>query len=322
MPYPYVGTEVRRPDLEGVLEEFDLQASREGFIATRVMPVMNVEVDSGKYHYIPLEELLQNLESLERAPGAAYAETDFTWKEGSFSTQELGITVRIDDKMADRYKAFEMEAETAKFARDAVLRHIERAVATALHDTDTFSSDNVDVAWDVEESAKPITDVDALKEEMFKKNGLYPNKMIISHPTYRALLACAQVRDRWPDNKDKSQGALSASDLASVFGLDEILVAGGAYNSAPRGQTATIAHIWGADYAMLVRTMDPGGSPYRPGVGRLLHYSSDGSSIGGTIETYRDPDHRGEKLRCRIEATPKIYYPECGFLIGGIATAA
>lgn len=322
MPYPATGAEVRRPDLEGVLEEFNLQADRAGFAATRILPVYNVPVDSGKYHYIPIEELLQKLSGLERAPGAGYAQTDFTWKEGSFATQELGVEIAIDDKMRNRYADFPMEVAAANLARDMVLRHVEVAVAEALLDTTTFANDDVTVAWDVSASATPITDINAAMEAMFETNGVYPNKLVVNRLVYQNLLACEQVLAKLPTTRDKTQSSLGAADLASAFGLDEVVVAGGAKNTAAKGQEKSIAHIWGSTYAMLVKTMDDSGSPYDVGVGRLLHYSADGSNIGGTIETYRDNPRRGDKLRCRMEATPKIYYPECGYLLGGITTVS
>lgn len=320
MAYPYTGSEVRRPDIEGVLEEFDVQADRAGFVASRLLPVFNVAVDAGSYDYIALEELLQAHSNLDRAPGSSYQRTDFTWQQGTFATQELGIEIPIDDKMRNRYPNFPMEVQSAKLARDIVLRNIEVAVATALINTDTFSSSNVSNAWDVPASATPISDINAAMETMFEKNGIYPNTLLINEHVYRNLLACDQVKSNMSGVRDVSQGKLNAVDLASAFGIDQVIVAGGAKNTAARGQSASISHIWGSDYAMLLKTMEDSASPYDIGVGRLLHYSADGSAIGGTIETYRENAKRGDIVRCRVEATPKIYYSECGYLLGNITT--
>ena len=321
MAYPDTGSEVRRPDIEGVLEEFDAQADRVGFVASRLLPVFNVAVDAGSYDYIPLEELLQADSNIDRAPGSSYQRTDFTWKQGTYATQELGIEIPIDDKMRNRYPNFPMEVESAKLARDIVLRNIEIAVATALINTGTFSSGNVTTPWDVSASATPIKDINTVMETMFSEKGVYPNTLLINEHVYRNLLACDQITANLKGVRDTSQGRLGEADLASAFGIDRVIVAGGAKNTAARGQSAAISHIWGSDYAMLLKTMDDASSPYSIGVGRLLHYSADGSAIGGTIETYRDNAKRGDVLRCRLEATPKIYYPECGYLIGGITTA-
>lgn len=322
MAYPYTGSEVRRPDIEGVLEEFNVQADRAGFVATRLLPVQNVPVDAGTFEFIPIEELLQAHSNLERAPGSSYQRTDFTWRQGTFSTQELGIEIPIDDKMRNRYPNFPMEVQTAQMARDIVLRNIEIAVATALIDTNTFANSNVDTAWDVAASATPISDINTAMEKMFETNGVYPDTLVINEFVYRNLLACESITANLKGVRDTSQGMLSAADLASAFGINQVIVAGGAKNTAALGQSATISHIWGSDYAMLLKVMSDTTSPYDVGVGRVLHYSADGSAIGGTIETYRDSAKRGDVLRCRMEATPKIYYAECGYLLGGITTQA
>jgi hypothetical protein len=57
-----------------------------------------------------------------------------------------------------------------------------------------------------------------------------------------------------------------------------------------------------------------------PGVGRTFHWSGDGSSIGGTVETYRDETVRGDVVRVRHQVQEKRLYTEAAFLLGNITT--
>ena len=59
MPSPSTALATLRPDLGGSFEEFDLAMDRQGFIATRVLPVLEVAKASGVFGKIPIEQLLK-----------------------------------------------------------------------------------------------------------------------------------------------------------------------------------------------------------------------------------------------------------------------
>jgi hypothetical protein len=86
--------------------------------------------------------------------------------------------------------------------------------------------------------------------------------------------------------------------LAQVFDLDEVIVAGSPKNSAKEGQTVSVAEIWDDEYAMVARVARSS-DMREPCIGRTFHWSEDGSSIGGTVETYRDEPVRSNIVRVR-----------------------
>ena len=105
--------------------------------------------------------------------------------------------------------------------------------------------------------------------------------------------------------------------LAQVFDLDFIIVAGSSKNSAKEGQSATPAQIWSNEYAMLCK-IATGGDMREPCIGRTFHWADDGSSIGGTVESYRDEKVRGDVIRVRHDVDEIVLYPEAGHLLSNI----
>jgi hypothetical protein len=54
-------------------------------------------------------------------------------------------------------------------------------------------------------------------------------------------------------------------------------------------------------------------------IGRTFHWTKDGSSIGGTVEQYREEKVRGDVFRCRHQTGEKVINKECGHLLTGLA---
>src|SRR3712207_2374601 len=100
MPSPSSSLATFRPDLAASFEEFPLEMDQQGFIALRVLPVIETKKSSGTFGRIPLEQLLQNRDTL-RAPGSGYNRGKFTFEPDSFATIERGVEEVVDDREAE-----------------------------------------------------------------------------------------------------------------------------------------------------------------------------------------------------------------------------
>ncbi len=93
----------------------------------------------------------------------------------------------------------------------------------------------------------------------------------------------------------RSQATLPLT-CSSPYSISEhIIVAGTSKNAAKEGQAATPAQIWSGEYAMVCK-IATSVDMREPCIGRCFHWSADGSSIGGTVETYRDEARYAERL--------------------------
>jgi hypothetical protein len=57
-----------------------------------------------------------------------------------------------------------------------------------------------------------------------------------------------------------------------------------------------------------------------PCVGRTFHWSADGSSIGGTVESYREEGVRGNVIRVRHQVAEVVLHAEAGHLLSNVTT--
>jgi hypothetical protein len=324
MPSPSSALSTLRPEIAGSLTQFDLAMDRAGFVWNRVLPVFEAQKQSGKFGKIPVAQLLQNRETT-RQSGGGYSRGSWTFQDDSYSTVEHGAEEPIDDREATMYRDyFEAEVISAQRAFDAVLRNAEKRAAAAIFNATTFSSykSTITNEWDDAANATPITDVEAAVRAVWNQCGLWPNALIINRHVFRNLRNCEQIIDRIASSGAGSPtkpSDITVQQLAAVFDLPQIIVAGGTKNTAAEGQAAAFGKIWSDEYAMVARLVETN-DIREPGLGRTFHWGEDGSQVMGTIETYRDETVRSDITRVRHEVDEKLLYVECGHLLENITT--
>lgn len=322
MPSPSSSLATQRPDLAASFMEFDLEAEKAGYIAQNVFPIVEVASQAGNFGKIPLAQLLQQRDT-KRAPGSGYARGTFQFDDAQYATEEHGAEEPIDDREAKMYKEY-FDAEMIATARayGFVLRNAEQRIADAVFNTSTWTgaaltTDVSGTPWATIASAVPLTNVEAAVQKVYDGSGLWPNALVINRKVFRNLRNTAQVIDRIASSGAGNRNLASdvtVDMLAQAFDLDYVIVAGGSKNTATEGQTAAAGQIWSSTYAMVCKIATTN-DMREPCIGRTFHWSDDGSSIGGTIETYRDETVRGNVVRVRHDVDEIVLYAAAGHLL-------
>jgi hypothetical protein len=323
MPAPTTALNGRRPDI-GTMIQFDLEADRLGFIATLVAPVFETPVQNGTYGRIKFEELMKEPE-IGRNSRGEYNRTNFGFDDQSFATKEYGLEIPVDERQSRIYQEFfDYEVVAARNCLGIVMRAAEKRWADQLFNETTFSGQTTaaGTAWDDLSNCAPVTNIDAAKTAVWDRTGIWPNTLVITRKTFMNLRKCDEVTDKLHSEgagQSIEPGRITPMNLASVFDVDRVVVAGGARNSANEGQSRSVASIWSDSYALLARTATSNMID-EACLARTFHWNDDGSTIGGTVETYYDDRSRGDIVRVRHEVDEKMIYTELGQLITGIKT--
>lgn len=325
MPAPTSALTTLRPDLASFLE-YDLESDRLGYVASKVFPVVEVASQAGVFGVIPVEQLLQQ-RTTARAPGSGYSRGNFTFTTSSFACEEHGAEEPVDDRQAKMYREyFDAEQVATMRAFSAVLRNAERRVADAVFNTTTWTGASLTTGitheWDDATNCVPITDVNAARNKVYDGSGLWANALIINKKVFHNLRRSTQVIDAIESagaGDASKQSDITADLLARVFDLDYVIVAGASRNSAAEGAAATPTQIWSDEYAMVCR-IATSADMAEPCIGRMFHWSEDGSSPGGTVESYRDEIVRANIIRVRHDVDEVVLYPQAGHLLSNITT--
>lgn len=322
MPAPSASLATQRPDLAASFEQFDLDASRMGFLGTRILTVIDVPVQAGNFGIIPIEQLLQTRTTL-RAPGSAYGRSNWTFKPSTFSTKENGQEEAIDDRERTMYaNYFAAEQVAAKRARDAVIRNYEVRVTNLLTSGTTFTgalTSAVTVSWKTFASSDPITDANTAIQAVYANCGFKPDTCVVGFNAFynarRSASLINQIKYSGIDDP-KMPVDVAANLMAQAFGVQRLLVAGAQTNSANEGQAVSLSQVWSNDKIGFYKT-DDSQDFKSPCIGRTFHWSADGSSIGGTVESYRDETVRGDVVRVRQDTDEQILYSQMGYVMTG-----
>lgn len=321
MPSPSSSLATQRPDLAASIDAFDLMMDAEGFVGQRVMPVVDVQSSAGSFGKIPLDQLLQNRET-RRSPGAGYNRGQFKFTPATYSTEEHGVEEPVDDREAQMYRNyFDAEVISTMRAQRAIVENQEKRVAALVFNASTYTPTSITNEWDDYANATPITDVESKVQAIYAASGLWPNAMVINRKVFRNLRNCAQVIDRlkYQGFVDVRAENISAQALAALFDIPNVLVAGGTKNAANEGAATSISQIWSDEYCWLGRiatTQDV----REPCVGRIFHWSADGSEARGLVETYREEQTRSNIVRVRHDVDEVEILTACGGLLSNITT--
>lgn len=326
MPSPNEALTTLRPDLGGSFEDFDLQMDRLGFIGYRVLPVMEAARASGTFGRIPLAQLLKNADVV-RNSRSGYPRGDWDFQEEAFATKEYGFEEPVDNRDSALYADFfDAEMVSAEMARDVVLREAEKRIAALIFNTTTWTGSSLTTAiaagkeWSNYANATPIDDIEAAVRKVYTGTGMWPNALIINRLVFRNLRLCDQVIDRIASQgagNSVKPGDITTQQLATLFDLPNILVAGSSKNTANEGATATPGQIWDSEYAMVAKVAETS-NVKEPCLGRSFHWAADGSSMGGTMESYDDARLRGSVVRCRHDVHEKVIASAFGHLLSNV----
>jgi hypothetical protein len=317
MPRPASGTTIGRPDLaEVALEFFDDQNT---FIGMEVLPEFPVGRQTGQYPVIPAEALA-NIPETKRKPRGAYTRDDFEFEMDNYACEENGFEEPIDDVEVKLYSHyFDVETMAAQVALGVVKRRQEKRVADMIFNASNFTAHGVTHEWDDATNAVPIKDVNAGKLAIEEAVGIEPNTLIISRSTFLDLGLNAQIIDRIKyTHPEVVKGELSRALLAEAFGLDQVLVGKGLYNSAKKGQTASMARLWDNEYAMLCVTNSDNNIKI-PCIGRTFRWDED-SPVAVVMESYREDKTRGNVIRARQYTDEELINIATAYLFNNITT--
>ena len=324
MPRESNDAAILRPDLGVVVDEFAAGRSF-GMIAGQVLPYFPVLNQSGGFPVIPKEVMLKHKDT-HRSPRGAYPQADWTWENGQYATSENGWEEFIDDREKEMYRTmFDVESVAAKRAMRIIMTSREKRVSDLVFNATRFTGHAVTTPWSTAASATPIDDVTAAVIAVEEQCGMTPNALIIDSTTFRKLKLCDQIVDQikytFPGTDIQE---MTASQMAQVLGIEEVLVGGGVYDSAKQGKAASIARFWPSSQAM-VTIIGRENDITEPCIGKTIFWTDEnGDGDAKTIvETYRNESRRADVVRVRHDSDELLLCSKdsSGTVVSDIAAA-
>jgi hypothetical protein len=314
---------IQRPDLGLALEELDLAAAAQGFIATKVFSVFDTPLQTANFSRVSLKDLLKKRDTT-RTPGAGYNRQYSNFEQDNYGTQEHGVEEPVDDREKAMY-AYTIDAEmiSTKRAIFSILLDLEQRVAAKVFKTSFWGSATdqaVGTNFNNLASSDPTLEINKAALAVWELCGIWPNAVVFNKEVYKNVKNAASIIDRIKFSGRDDPKNVSQQMLSNLWDIENVLVASGQYNSGNENvnsTTATLSRIWSSSYAwvgVIARTNDL----REPCAGRVFNWTADGSSPNGTVEMYRDENVRSDIIRVRQDTDEKTIHPIAGVLLTGI----
>lgn len=304
---PKSNNAIRRPDLQMLVREYmegDASAMN-GFVADQILPVYPVMEKSATYDVVPKEALLK-VQNVDRAAGGTYNRNNWVPETGTYLAKERGWEEALEDTEREdfdqRNGAGTGEQIAVERAMSVIMRAREKVVADLIFNATNFTANALTNEWDDQTNATPIDDIKTAKTSVRNASGMVPNTLIVNYAVRENLRRCDQVVNLITYNFGSQVNLTQLTDaqLASVLGVERLLVAGAMQDTAAGGQDASISAIWSNEYAMLTR-IESGIDITRPQLGRTFLWEVDSPGMPVT-EQYREEQTRSWIYRVRYYA--------------------
>lgn len=317
----------RNPVLENISTAAFQDASE--FVARQVFPTIPCEDQKVSYYVINPDSISMD-KAAKRAPGVEAEEGAWDMSLTSALCEQYGYKEKLPEELVRTTGAAAAAEETSALAVQEVLAISEEVrFATNYFTTGKWYRDMAGAAsavantsyiyWSTQGSSTPINDVLAERIAMKKAGNRFPNTMVIGAEVEPWLLTHPQIINRLNNGQTPGSAAqASLQDLAKLFKVDRVLVAGAVYNTAAENATASKSFILNSKSAWL-GYVNP-----RPAVRAVTAgYRFTWAGVAGNDEglrmwKYWDQPRRSTMVEGAIDDLFALVTAKCGMFLSGI----
>lgn len=285
--------------------------SADNFIAHRVFPVVPVQKQSDLIWSFDPEQFNKNL-LRKRAPSteAAIAGLEASTQTYYAHVWALGSDI-ADQTRANADGAWNLDRQYTEFLTNTALINREQNFISTFLTTGVWGEDVVGgaavgpgvdfVQWD-NPASTPIETIRLAARQIQRRTGLRANKLVLGRKTFDVLIDHPDIVDRVKYGQTPNGPALvNMQALASLFGVDEVLVANAVENT--NGTTDFVFD----NGALLVHSPNTA-TPQMPAAG--LTYSWTGytgaNGFGGRIFKFRMDHLRSDRIEIELAYDQRV----------------
>lgn len=283
------------------------------FVAGKVFPTVPVQKQSDLYYTYTQADFFRDAVEL-RADGTESAGTGYGLSTDSYSALVYALHKDIGDQVrANSDAPLSPDQDATRFLTQQMLLRQEidwasKYFATSIWGTDTTPS----TLWSAASGSDPIGDVQTGINTVLTNTGYKPNVMVMSYAVFSILKNHADIIDRY---KYTSSASITEELLASVLGVERVLVMGGIKNTAAEGATASYSQI--GDKDALLAYVAPNAGIMAPSAGYNFSWTglaqSGGIGTNTAVSRFRMDHLRADRIEIESAWSYKVVSSALGY---------
>jgi hypothetical protein len=260
----------------------------------QLFPSVTVRKQSDKYYIFGREMWLPESGDV-RAPGAIANEIPgLQVSLDTYYAQEHALQVAVTDEERENSDApLAPDRDGTELVTSRIMLGRELAMKTLATTAANYASTNTTTLvgtaqWNDYANSDPISNLRTAKSAIHARIFLEPTLGVIP---YQVMTTLEDHPDYLERIKYSERAIFSPELLASVLGLQRVVVPGCGFNSADEGQPATLGYVWGKDVVLAY-------VPPRPGL-RIPAYGYEFTWGRQFVDRWREEQRVSDLIRCR-----------------------
>ena len=294
-----------------ILTNISIMYRNAAYVGTELMPIVPVKKKSDIYYVYDSKADRFRIPKTLRAPKTESRTVDWKVTTDGYNCDEHALNDLIDDIERDNAdKPLNLEVDTVEFLTDIVNLGLEMRIKDMIEATLSANAPTNGVWSDyTTETIDPIADIEIAKAAIHAVIFREPNVLLLGKAVYDKLKHHPKILELI---KYSQKGVLTSDLMASLFGIEKVIVGKAGYNTAKEGKAEVLSYLWGKN--AILAYVEPS-----PGIKKF--------SLGYTFQS-----QKFQTRRARIETkhsdwfevgdieTEKIVCAACGYRISPAIT--
>lgn len=292
------------------------QQSADHFIAEKVFPGLNVAKQSNKYFTFDRNAFFRD-HMQKRAAGEESAGSGYSLSDDSYFCDVWALHKDISDfDRTNTDSPLDSDRNAVQFLAQNALIRKERNWASTFFTTGVWSTDATVTQWSDYVSSNPLGNVDTGKETILEATGQMANTLVIGYQVLNKLKEHPDVVDRVKYTSDR---VVTADLLASLFGVERVLVSKAVVDTTAEGKAAAPALVAGK-HALLCYVAPQAGLE-AVSAGYTFNWTGFAAGFGGqgvAIEKLRMDHLKSDRIEAHMAFDQKIVSAQCGYMMANV----
>lgn len=294
------------------------QQGQADFVADVVFPQVPVQRQGDLYYKYKRDDWFRSQAGV-RAPATETPGGGWEVETDNYFSAVYGVHKDLDDQVrANADSAFNLDRDATLWVTTNLLLKREQLFMSKYMTTGVWGTDLTGVSgspstgefkqFDVAGS-DPISVVTNARLTQAKSTGFPGNVLVMGASVEQALLNHSTILDRI---KYTQRGVVSRDLLASLFGVDRIVVPMAIQNTAPKGATGSYGLISDNDMLLAYTPANPG--LLTPAAGYIFTWNGllGGGAYGTRIKRFRMEAKASDRIEGEMAFDMKVVSPEMG----------
>jgi hypothetical protein len=301
--------------IDALLTNISVAYVQADYVADQVFPVIPVDKQSNKYFIYTKNDWFRD-EARARADSTESAGSGYGLSTASYFSDVFAIHKDVGDQVRGNTDSpLDPDRDATLFLTQRLLLRREIQWVADFFATSIWATDATPAnLWSDYTASDPIDDIELGKQTILSTTGFMPNTLLLGYQVFRKLKHHPDIVDRF---KYTTANVVTEQLLASLFGVDRVLVAKAVKATNVEGETAAYSFTHGKNALLCYSNPSPG--LLAPSAGYIFTWTGVSGGLGTNIgiSRFRMEQLKADRIEGQLAFDNKAVATDLGYFFSG-----